>query len=378
MKLIHISDLHLGKRLGEYSLHEEQADILGKILAIVDNEHPDAVMIAGDIYNKSVPPEESVQLFDNFICGLSSRNVQTFIISGNHDSAERMAFGGRLMQSCGIHMSPVYDGKTLPITLADDHGEVNIYMLPFIKPITIRRFFPDAEICSYNDALKTAVEAMNIDSSKRNILITHQFITGASLSESEEILIGGTENVDADIFANFDYVALGHIHSPQNIRKNMRYCGTPLKYSKSEIRQNKSATVVELGEKGALNIRTVPLIPLRDVREYRGTFSELTDSTFYSKVKTDDYVYLTLTDDSEIPEAVHKLRKIYPRLLKLSYDNTNTGSVSELMSACAVTDTTPEELFDEFFREINPNGMNQQQADYISMLIKEIWEGEIL
>lgn len=378
MKLIHISDLHLGKRLGEYSLYEEQADILGKILAIVDDEQPDAVMIAGDIYNKSVPPEESVQLFDDFICGLSSRNVQTFIISGNHDSAERIAFGGRLMQSCGVHMSPVYDGKTQPITLTDEYGAVSVYMLPFIKPITIRRFFPDAEISSYNDALKIAVGAMEIDSSKRNILITHQFITGASLSESEEIFIGGTENVDADIFAEFDYVALGHIHSPQNIRKNMRYCGTPLKYSKSEIRQNKSVTVVELEKKGALNVRTVPLIPLRDVREYRGTFSELTDSAFYSKVNTDDYVYLTITDESEIPEAVHKLRKIYPRLLKLSYDNAATSSVCELTSACAVTDITPEELFDEFFRETNPNGMNQQQADYISMLIKEIWEGEIL
>lgn len=378
MKLIHISDLHLGKRLGEYSLYEEQADILGKILAIVDDEQPDAVMIAGDIYNKSVPPEESVQLFDDFICGLSSRNVQTFIISGNHDSAERIAFGGRLMQSCGVHMSPVYDGKTQPITLTDEYGAVSVYMLPFIKPITIRRFFPDAEISSYNDALKITVGAMEIDSSKRNILITHQFITGASLSESEEIFIGGTENVDADIFAEFDYVALGHIHSPQNIRKNMRYCGTPLKYSKSEIRQNKSVTVVELEKKGALNVRTVPLIPLRDVREYRGTFSEFTDSAFYSKVNTDDYVYLTITDESEIPEAVHKLRKIYPRLLKLSYDNAATSSVCELTSACAVTDITPEELFDEFFRETNPNGMNQQQADYISMLIKEIWEGEIL
>lgn len=378
MKLIHISDLHLGKRLGEYSLHEEQRDILDKILALADDERPDAFLIAGDVYHKSVPPEESVQLFDNFICELASRKVQTFIISGNHDSAERIAFGGRLMDLSGVHMSPVYNGKTQPITLTDVYGEVNFYMLPFIKPLTIRKFFPDVKIDSYNEALKLAVGAMKIDGSKRNVIITHQFITGASLSESEELFIGGTENVDAEIFEDFDYVALGHIHSPQNIRKNMRYCGTPLKYSRSEACQKKSVTIVELGEKGTLALRTVPLIPLRDVKEYRGTFAELTDSAFYSSINTDDYVYLTLTDESEIPEVVYKLRKIYPHLLTHKYDNAKTNGTSELMSMCAVTDTTPEELFDAFFRETNPNGMNPQQADYISKVIKEIWEEDIL
>lgn len=377
MKLMHLSDLHLGKRLGEYSLYEEQKDILDKILNIVDNEKPDCLIIAGDVYNKFVPPEDSIKLFDDFLYSLSSRSIRTFVISGNHDSAERIAFGSRIMRFGGIHLSPVYSGKTEPIIIEDEHGEVNFYLLPFIKPVNVRKFFHDAEISSYNDALKTAVSAMKIDTEKRNVIVTHQFITGASLSESEEIFIGGTENVDAEIFRDFDYVALGHIHSPQKINSRMRYCGTPLKYSKSEINQKKSVTIVELGKKGKIEIRTVPLVPLHDVKEYIGTFDELTNKSFYSTVNTEDFVYITLTDECEIPEAVHKLRKIYPRLIKHSYCNSRTQNVSEILQDYTSSDVTPEELFDNFYREYDPKGMNCRQTEYIENLIKDIWGGEI-
>lgn len=376
MKLMHLSDLHLGKRLGEYSLYEEQKDILDKILNIVDDEKPDCLLIAGDVYNKFVPPEESIKLFDDFLYSLSSRSVRTFVISGNHDSAERIAFGNRIMRFGGIHLSPVYSGKTEPITIEDEHGEVNFYLLPFIKPVNVRKFFHDADIASYNDALKSAISAMKIDTEKRNVIVTHQFITGASLSESEEIFIGGTENVDAEIFGNFDYVALGHIHSPQSINPKMRYCGTPLKYSKSEVNQQKTVTIVELGKKGEIGMRTVPLVPLHDVKEYIGTFDELTDKSFYSTVNTEDFVYITLTDEYEIPEAVHKLRKIYSRLIKHSYCNSRTQNVSEILLDHASSDVPPEELFDNFYREYDPKGMNSQQTEYIENLIKEIWGGE--
>lgn len=378
MKILHMSDLHLGKRLCEFSLLEEQRDILTKILGIVDDEKPDCVIIAGDVYNRSVPPEESVQLFDDFLCGLSERKVQTFVISGNHDSAERIAFGGRIMNNGGVHMSPVYSGKTEPFALADEYGPVNVYMLPFIKPINVRRYFPDAEISSYNDALKIAVKEMNINTDERNVLVTHQFITGASLSESEEIFIGGTENIDAAVFKDFDYTALGHIHKPQNISKKMRYCGTPLKYSLSEVNQEKSVTIAELSEKGRLEIREIPLVPLRDVKEYKGTFEMLTDKKFYGKINTDDYIFITLTDENEIPDAVHKLRKIYPHLAKYRYDNSRTLFSTLILPEKINENISPEELFSEFYQKQNNHTMNAEQLEFINRIIKEIWEEDVL
>ena len=249
MKLIHLSDLHLGKRVNEFSMLEDQAYILEQILTIIDAEQPQAVLVAGDIYDKAVPSAEAVQLFDDFLCRLSWRRLQVFVISGNHDSAERIAFGGRLMDGSGIHLSPVYDGTVEPISLTDEWGAVDVYLLPFVKPAHVRRFFPEASIESYTDAMAVAISAMEIKEDRRNILLTHQFVTGALRSDSEQISVGGADNVDAAVFASFDYVALGHIHRPQSIgREAVRYCGTPLKYSFSEAGHRKSVTVVELRE----------------------------------------------------------------------------------------------------------------------------------
>ena len=282
MKFFHLSDLHLGKRLNEFNLLEDQDYILRVILGLLDEEKPDAVLLAGDIYDKAVPSAEAVQLFDFFLRRLAERGLQVFVISGNHDSPERIAFGSRLMDPSGIHMSPVYDGAVRPISLRDEWGEVKVYMLPFLKPAHVRRFFPEAEIGSYTDAMRTVIEAMDVDPAARNLLVTHQFVTGAARSESEEISVGGTDNVDASVFDRFDYVALGHIHSPQSVeRESLRYCGTPLKYSFSEARQEKSVTVVELGRKGELRLRTLPLTPLRDMRELRGSYMELTALSSY-------------------------------------------------------------------------------------------------
>ena len=281
MKLIHLSDLHLGKRVNEFSMLEDQAYILMKILNVIDDEQPDAVLIAGDVYDKTVPSAEAVELFDDFLVRLASRSfrgrsLQIFVISGNHDSPERLAFGGRLMDARGVHLSPVYSGSVKPVTLSDEFGPVNIYMLPFVKPVTVRRFFPDAKIENYTDAIAAAVGSMGIDTSGRNVLIAHQFVTGAERSESEDVSVGGMDNVDVTVFDGFDYVALGHIHGPQNIgSERVRYCGTPLKYSFSEAAHRKSVTVVELGEKGSLAVRTVPLIPKRDMVDLRGRYDEL-------------------------------------------------------------------------------------------------------
>ncbi len=376
MKLIHLSDLHLGKRVNEFSMLEDQRYILSEILDIIDREAPDGILIAGDIYDKSVPSAEAVALLDDFLVRLSARNLQVFLISGNHDSAERMAFGGRLMAGSGIHMAPVYNGTTAPLTLTDIHGPVDLYLLPFLKPAHVRRCFPDQEITSYTDAVKAAIDAMPLDTTRRNVLVTHQFVTGAARCDSEDLSVGGSDNVDAAVFAPFDYVALGHIHGPQQVgRETIRYCGTPLKYSFSEARHKKSLTVVELEEKGHVTVRTVPLHPLRDLVELRGTYEELTLRDFYESAGyRQDYVHITLTDEDDIPDAVGKLRIIYPYLMKLDYDNSRTRA--GLLPTDDLEDMprhSPLELLETFYEAQNGQAMSDAQRSYARDLIEHIW-----
>lgn len=377
MKLIHLSDLHLGKRVNEFSMLEDQEFILTKIINIIDGEKPDAVIIAGDVYDKSVPSAEAVQLFDDFLCRLAKRKLHVFVISGNHDSAERMAFGGRLMEMSGVHMSPVCNGTVKPISLEDEFGRVNFYMLPFVKPANVRRFFEDSEIESYTDAVRATVESMNVNTAERNVIITHQFVTGAERSESEEISVGGSDNVDASVFDCFDYTALGHIHGPQNIgSERIRYCGTPLKYSFSEAKHKKSVTVVELREKGSLEVRTVALEPKRDMREIKGTYAEITLKENYINTDTDDYMHITLTDEDDIPDAIGKLRVIYPNLMKLDYDNNRTRTCAKLDIIENIELRSPLDLFSEFYENQNNQPMTDGQSEFMESLIESIWEDE--
>ena len=377
MKLIHLSDLHLGKRVNEFSMLEDQAFILQEILRIIDEEQPQAVLLAWDIYDKSVPSGEAVQLFDGFLWELSSRKLQVFVISGNHDSPERLSFGGRLMEGSGIHLSPVYSGKVEPVVLEDAYGPVNVYLLPFLKPAHVRRYFPEEEIGTYTEALGKAVEALEIHKEQRNVLVTHQFVTGASRSESEEISVGGADNVDASVFEPFDYVALGHIHGPQNIGlERIRYCGTPLKYSFSEANHKKSVTVAELGRKGELTVRTIPLTPKRDLKEIRGTYMELTAKTFYDGLNREDYYHITLTDEEDVRDAVGKLRVVYPNLMKLDYDNRRTRASGQIRGAEQAEKKSPLELFGEFYKKQNGQDMSPEQTALIRDMIEEIWEGD--
>lgn len=374
MKLIHLSDLHIGKRVNEISMIDDQDYILNQILEIIDEEQADAVLIAGDVYDKSVPSAEAVTLFDDFLCRLAQKKIPVLIISGNHDSAERLAFGGRLMEESGIHISPVYNGAAQSVILSDEHGEVNFWLLPFLKPAHVKRFYPDEKIESYTDAIRVAVEHMGIDAGKRNVLLTHQFVTGASTCESEEISVGGSDNVDASVFADFDYVALGHIHGPQNIGSNrIRYCGTPLKYSFSEEKHFKSVTVVNLGEKGELELQLRPLMPRHDLRSVRGKFADLLNTAN----ATEDYVQVILTDEEDVPEAIGQLRKVYPNIMKLSYDNTRTRSTSIIDGAVDVQKKTPLELFDELYELQNNQPMSGEQRSFTQHLIESIWEGNV-
>lgn len=378
MKLIHLSDIHLGKRVNEFSMLEDQAHILKKILAVVDEEKPNGVLIAGDVYDKSVPSTEAVQLFDDFLVGLAERKLPVFIISGNHDSPERLSFANRLIDAVGIHLAPVYNGVVEPITLSDEYGPVNVYMLPFIKPAHVRGFFPDTEITSYSDAVAAAIGRMNIDKTQRNVLITHQFVTGAQRSDSEELSVGGTDNIGAEVFCDFDYVALGHIHGPQNMDSGrIRYCGSPLKYSFSEAAQQKSVTVAELKEKGTLEIHTVPLIPRRDMVELKGSYQQLTLREFYENTTyQEDYTHITLTDEEDIPDAVAKLRTVYHNLMKLDYDNTRTRHSAAISGAENVETRSPIDLFAEFYELQNGLPMSAEQTELVASLIEKIWEGE--
>lgn len=370
MKFVHLSDLHIGKRVNGFSMLEDQTYILNEILRVVQEEAPDGVLIAGDVYDKSVPSAEAVQLFDDFLCRLAACKLRVFIISGNHDSAERLSFGGRLMDASGIHISPVYDGEVAAITLTDTFGPLNVYMLPFIKPVQVRRFFSDAEIDSYTDAVQIAVQNMSVNTDERNLLITHQFVTGAVRSESEEISVGGSDNVDASVFQAFDYVALGHIHGPQSIdRDTIRYCGTPFKYSFSEAGHHKSVTVVEFAEKGNVVIRTVPLTPVRDMREVKGAFAEITQQE-----NSDDYMRVTLTDEEEIPEVMGRLRMIYPNLMRIDYDNTRTRNQNTVDIDEDVERKSPLQLFAEFYEQQNGREMSEEQRAFVLSCIEQIEE----
>lgn len=376
MKLFHLSDLHLGKRLNEFSLLEDQQYILNQIVDMALDERPDGVLIAGDIYDKAVPSTEAVQLFDDFLVRLAKQNISVFAVSGNHDSPERIAFGSRLIDPSGVHLSPVYDGQTHCLSLTDSYGPVHIYLLPFLKPLHVRRFFPERELASYTDALQAAVDALEVDQTQRNLLVAHQFVSGSSLGGSEDFSVGGVDSVDVSVFAPFDYVALGHIHRAQQAgRSNVRYCGTPLSYSFSEAGQEKSVTMVELEEKGSLSIRTLPLIPKRGMREIRGAYEELTLQRFYQdSTYQEDYLHITLTDEEDIPDAVGKLRVIYHNLMKLDYDNRRTRSATEILGAEQVEQKTPLELFEEFYEKQNNQPLTEQQRLFTAGLVESIWE----
>jgi len=393
VKLIHTADLHIGKSVCEHSMLDEQRYILASILDVVKREKPDAFLIAGDVYDKSVPSAEAVAVLDDFLVRLSETGTKVFVLSGNHDSAERIAFGGRLMQSRGVYVSPVYSGEFMPVTLKDDLGEVDVWSLPFVRPATVRACLESdeqrAQVTDYTSAMRMAIAQMNFTPGRRNVLLAHQFVTGAERSESEEN-VGGLDNVDASVFEGFDYVALGHIHKPQNVSKDeagvarVRYSGTPLKYSLSEASHKKSLTVIELGVKAEIglaniDVREIPLSPMHDVREIRGTFAELVSPEFQRKqladgFKLDDYVYVKLTDENDVPDAALKLRGIYPNLMMLDYDNERTRNQKIVVGEGKAEQKTPMELFGEFFSDMTKRELNEEETEFVRDMIESIWE----
>lgn len=368
MKFLHIADLHLGRRLHDLSLMEDQRHVLRQILAIAQDEQVDAVLVAGDVYDKPVPPVEAVELLDSFLTGLTELGAEVFVVSGNHDSAERLAFGSRLLNKSRVHLAPVFRGAPPPVTLSDPYGTVEVYLLPFVKPVHVRRIYEDEEIADYTQAVEAVLCRYSLEGSGRRVLLCHQLVTGAVRSESELLSIGGLDNVDGAVFAPFDYVALGHLHRPQWVlRPTLRYAGAPLAYSFSEGDQEKSVTVVDLGEKGSVAIKTRPLTPLHAVRTLSGTAEALLEAP-----ESEDYLRIVLTEADSQPNVWARLKRRYPNLLALEY---GARPVSELTPQDAAAQSlTPLELMENFFQSRNGKPMDTSQLALVRQLMEEIWE----
>ena len=390
MRFLHLAELHIGKRVNGFSMLDDQIYILNEILKLVEENQTDAVLIAGDVYDKALPSAQAVQVLDQFISKLVELGQQVFISSGNHDSAERLAFGCDVMKKAGVYVTPVFSTIPEPIVLQDTWGEIGFYMLPFLKPSMVRSVLerenvqPDhmeeehQAITSYQDALASVMSRMQPPKERRNILLAHQFLTGAKQDDSEEFMVGGVENVDYELFADFDYVALGHIHRAQKVGKDyIRYSGTPLKYSFSEASHKKSVTLVEIEEKGNISIQELPLKPLRELRKLKGSYDELVSRENYVGTNTEDYLHITLTDEEEILDVMNKLRFIYPNMMKLEYDNTRTRMRQQIVPQERAVQKNPMELFETFYEQQNNQKMTEAQRDFAQNILNQIQGGNV-
>ena len=438
MRLMHLSDLHLGIKVYEFDLFEDQKYMLDNIIKIAIAKDVDGIMISGDVYDRPIPPAESVALFDSFLTRLSDEGIKAYITSGNHDSQERLSFGSKLMNKSGIFFGGTFDGTVPRMDLEDEYGQVHLYMLPFLKPSIVRAHMADDtgssdnmrsienktnsitddnkstdnnigdinandicpdensesdidskdaisvriskdDITSYQKAIDYVLSGLQIDESARNIIMAHQFVTGATRSDSEEISVGGVDEISADSFDLFDYVALGHIHTPQIIGGNehIRYCGTMLKYSFSECKKNKSVPIITLKEKGNIDIELADLIPQRDMREIKGTYLDLTAKKNYADTNTDDYIHVTLTDEDDVPDALGRLRSIYPNIMKLDYDNLRTRAVYNSEIPDEVEKKSPLDLFQEFYNLQNGRDLTLEESTYVQSQIEKLWEGGV-
>ena len=378
MKFFHLADLHLGKRVNGFPMIEDQKIILDQILELADTEHPDAVMIAGDVYDKSIPSVEAVNLMDDFLVELVRRKLQVFVISGNHDSAERVSYGGRVMEQSGIHISPRISGCG-PIRLDDQYGPLYIYLIPYIHPSVVREAYPEEKVTDWTQAMEVLIRNAHVDPATRNIAVAHQYVTASGVRpeecDSEQKHIGGLDNVDYSVFDAFDYVALGHLHGPQRIgRDTVRYAGSPLKYSFSEEKHKKSVTLVEIKEKGQVEYRQLPLVPARDFKTLRGTFSEVMSPGFTAPLSAEDYYRIILTDEQDVDQALARLRKyFYKNLMDLEYDNTRTRTQSDIDAGEEALEKEPIEVLQELFLKQNGTAMNDFQTQTAARLIEEIW-----
>ena len=374
MKLMHLSDLHLGKRLMDVSLLEDQRYILDQIVQIAEEERPQAVLIAGDVYDRSNPSAEAMTLFAGFLHRLAVPGRTVLVISGNHDSSERVAYLGELVRERGVCLSPVYEGHIEPVCLRDENGEVRFYLMPYIHPEAARRYFPEAEIANANDAARIVLEEMDPDPSCRNVELSHQFISDSAFDDPDQRAVGTLDCVDASLYEAFDYVALGHIHRPQAAGRadgTMRYCGSPLKYSRREAAVQKSVTLVDLGPKGDVRQWQRPLKPLREVHAVRGAFDDLIEQGPEAGTEK-DWFFITLTDEEDIANASAQLRQRFGRVLALDYDNARTRAGGSILPGRAEAEQKqPIELLMELYRAMHHAEMSEEALAFAERAMRE-------
>ena len=377
MKLMHAGDLHLGRSLGDFDLTEDQEYMLDRLLEIADEQAADAVLIAGDIYDKAIPSEAATRMLDRFLRGLAERQISVFMVSGNHDSDERLNYGSSLFESNHIFISAKYDGSLHRQVLKAGGDEADIYLLPFVKASQVRHFFPDAKIESYDDAVRTILESADIDGSRNNVLVAHQFVMGKSedpwLSGSESLgtqSVGAVEKIGYDCFDRFDYVALGHIHSPQQVgRREVRYSGSPLKYSLSEVNNEKSVPLITLSGKGRIEIELVPIDPMRNMRHLKGNLKDLLDSTRVTA--PEDFIYATLTDEEIVSNAMGIFQQVYPNTVKIDYDNSHTRAIEQVDISKVAENRSFSELISDFYRQIYGCEISGEEMDVMRTVARE-------
>lgn len=374
MRFLHISDIHLGKKLRDVSLEEDQRHILAEILRIADKTEPVGIIIAGDVFDNSSPTVDSVQMLDWFLTELYSRGLYTFLIAGNHDSPEKLGFGNKIFEKNRLFISGVFSGSMDRHTIVVGDERVDVYLLPFVKPINVRRKYPDEDINSYSDAVASAIAHTEMEEGVPKIAVTHQFVVSGLdspvISDSESVFVGGTEAVDTSLFDDFDYVALGHIHRPQSMgRETIRYCGTPLKYSLSEKDQQKSVTVVDITSSG-VELSFEPLVPLRDMRQIYGRLEDLIEAGKNDPAR-DDFIYVRLKGDAI--DALPRLREVFPNVMSLEIEGLEAKR--ELAQGVEVEKMDILELFSRFFEIKNGFPMTTAQKELIRDIMDDGMEG---
>ncbi len=374
MKFMHLSDLHLGKRLIEVSLMEDQRFILDRIVEIAREEKPSAVLISGDVYDRSNPPAEAMTLFASFLRRLTELGCRVLVISGNHDSSERVSYLGELVRSVGVCLSPVYEGHIEPVRLQDEYGDVCFYLMPYIHPELVRQFFPEEEIRSAGDAARLVLQEMQPSPDERNVILSHQFVSGSTVEDPDQRAVGTLDCIDPDLYGAFDYVALGHIHRPQSVGRadgTMRYCGSPLKYSQREASGQKSVTLVEMGRKGDVQVHVLPLKPLREMRVVRGFFDELIRKGPEPGTE-EDWFFITLTDEQDIPNAAAQLRQRFGRVLAMDFDNARTrAGAGFIPGSIGAEQKSPMELLTELYRLTHHTEMSDEARAFAEMAMQE-------
>ena len=376
MKFMHLGDLHLGKSLSDFDLYDDQKYILDELMEIIDRENVDALLIAGDVYDKSVPSEGAIDLLDYFLKSLSDKGTKVYMISGNHDSDDRLNYGSSLFSSNNIFISAIFDGTLNKYEISDNNTKVNIYLLPFVKASQVKHFFPDAKIENYEDAVRTIIENTDIDDHSTNILVAHQFVAGSEdphLAGSESVAaqsVGTVERISAAVFDRFDYVALGHIHSPQKVgREEVRYCGSPLKYSLSEVNNDKSVPIITIESGAEPKIDLIPLKPKRDMRHIRGKFKDLLEKENIRD--PEDFIYATLTDEETINDAMSIFQQYYPNTVRIDYDNKRTRELEQVDISNIAGNKSFAELIGDFYSLMYGCEMTDEELHVMEMAARE-------